>query len=225
MYPRPSGHCISHHIPAEVITLQCEVLPSRKEMDDALNYLKKQGADLVKGDLVIFDADTGYRNLGVTIYDGNKIIDLSDEPDEYGTLPQIFRVIEDGVPVDYWSDRDKTDTGRGITHNSIVWFDHSEVLQQCLQNILYSRIEGGMCAINTYFRYSGKNCRIIFDHTNETWEICNKKTLDLPDSTVSLMEERFRSQLKDTKNLLCFQTDCEFYGELPKETTLFLPIN
>src|SRR5437868_13486937 len=90
-YPRTSGKCAVHRIP--------DMKPNKHS---GLKYLLKNNVQLVKGDLIIFLTEAGYRNDGVMIYDGVKIIDLGDEPDDYGTLPKCFTPIEDGAPLNYW---------------------------------------------------------------------------------------------------------------------------
>src|SRR5438105_2678155 len=102
MYPRAGGHCFSHHIPREVVKLDDDTYFNEENARIALDFLRKGNNDLVKGDLIIFDSIESYRNEGVAIFDGEKIIDISHEPDLYGTLPQQFHVIEDEVPIKYW---------------------------------------------------------------------------------------------------------------------------
>jgi hypothetical protein len=36
------------------------------------------------------------------IYDGNLIINLCQDIDDYGSLPELFTPTEDNVPLDYW---------------------------------------------------------------------------------------------------------------------------
>lgn len=224
-FPRASGHCFSHHIPADVVTLKEEHVPRRSELDRALVYLRKQKADLVKGDLVVFDCCAGYRNTGVVIFDGEALIDLSEEPDDYGTLPMNFRVIEGGIPIDYWSWNDDTDESRGIAHNSIVWFDHSAVLEQCLQNITYGVVNGDKHAIFTTFDFNGKTYRIVFDYVDE---LMADEKIDLKsykfhkDSTKDKFLAKFHEALSKTDELLAFNFGSEFYEELPGDTTLYL---
>jgi len=71
--------------------------------------------EIVKGDLVIFTPADRYRNEGVTIFDGRRLIHLQFWPDDYGNLPSIFTPLEDGAPLDYWHALDI------IQHNDIIW--------------------------------------------------------------------------------------------------------
>lgn len=106
------------HIPAEITPTLDEGILEDEYLEAGLNYLRSINASIKYGDMVIFDKIAGYRNDGVAIYDGTKIVDLASEPDDYGNLPQQFKVLEAPhyFPIDYWKD--------SIAHNSIVWFDH-----------------------------------------------------------------------------------------------------
>lgn len=201
MYPRATGHCYSHHIPGNIVTPVEEHLPSEEEMHQALQYLRKIDADLVKGDLVIFDAVQGYRNTGVTIFDGTNVIDLSDEPDDYGTLPKVFRVIEDGVPIRYWEYVDDTNEGRGIAHNRIVWFDHSKVLQQCLTNITFGLVDDKQQNIHTTFYYEGQHYKIIYEVYDE--------------ADIVRYQHELTSRLSDVTQLVDFEYEGETIQGIP----------
>ena len=75
--------------------------------------------DLRRGDMVRvveFEGDDDsncYRNEGLFIFNGRKIIPLDISIDEYGHIPEEFSYPE--FPVDYWSDI--------VTHNTIVPVD------------------------------------------------------------------------------------------------------
>jgi hypothetical protein len=222
MYPRQQRHCVCHHIPANEIILAVESVPSRHEMDLALRYLRKNGADLIKGDLVIFDANAGYRNDGVTIFDGNQIVDLYAEIDDYGSLPPTFHVIEEDVPISYWKDIDETDIGRGIAHNNIVWFDHRLVREQCIRNIQYKVIEGGKYAIFTTFNFNGHNYRIIYDYVDDLYDFIDKNTYylqtdPLRTDTVTMFQEKLMRN-----KLFPFDYESESYAEANDDFTLFV---
>ena len=209
MYPRSTGHCYSHHIPQEVVTPIEDYEQSEEELQLALQYLRENQSDLVKGDLVIFDATAGYRNNGVSIFDGVYIINLDDSPDEYGNLPQQFRVIEDGVPITYWEYVDDTDNGKGVDHNLIVWFDHSKVLQQCLSNIGTSDLGTDTMQVFTTFTYDGKDYRIVYQYPE-----------DLDDSVEIL--EMFRTKLRNCDHLCPFDYRSQEHETLDDGNTLFM---
>lgn len=131
--------------------------PSRKEMDELLSVLKsKPDVDLQWGDLVVFANTIAYRNDGLTIFDGEKLVDLFPEPDEYGSLPPNFRVLEKHpvtdqvVPITYWHRGDLRDS-RFITHNSIVWFDHRKFSKELLSNLTYDETRYNKPALYTWF--------------------------------------------------------------------------
>lgn len=165
MYPRESQHCLSHHIPASIVSPD-DINISQDEYELALNYLRSGDFDIRKGDLVVFDTISGYRNDGVSIFNGTDIIDLDCyENNDYGYLPSSFRVIEDGISINYWKPDYKNVNVNGITHNNVVWFDHRLVRDQCLKNLQYGTVNEGVNAIFTTFTYLNSIYRIIFDYT------------------------------------------------------------
>lgn len=103
-------------------------------LDNAIKKLLFLKVDLVRGDLICFEGIHCYRNTGICIFDGKKLLNLSFEYDEYGHLPKKFHVINNNVPIQYWSW-----AHRGIDHNSIIWFDQTQVKQQCLDNIVFGK--------------------------------------------------------------------------------------
>jgi hypothetical protein len=159
VFPRPR-FCGSHLITQDLIIASDEVLTPH-HLERALNYLQENRADLVKGDLIVFEALSGYRNQGIAIYDGEEIIGLNYSLCDYGALPLKFRVIEEGVPLDYWIGGEVN-----LGYNSIVWFDHSLVRVQCLENLTYARLseEGGKYAIFTSFSADDRGYQIVFSN-------------------------------------------------------------
>lgn len=220
-YPRDIGHCLCHHIPN--IVFDDENNPTEEELIKGLNYLNKNKINLIKGDLIIFNKHDGKKNKGTKIFDGENILNLDNEPDHYGTLPKIFKVIEDNVPIHYWTDFDNDKSERGIAHNYIVWFDHTKVLDQCLNNIIYARVEGNVYAIYTHFKYNNKNYRIVYDHIDDTYNYLNKDTLEIPYNMIDNLKNKFKHQISKTNTPITFTTNAEyFYEHLPKESTLYL---
>lgn len=85
-----------------------------KYHDYILEHIKSRNyMDLKRGDIVAHEF-LGYRNSGRLIYTGEKIIDLSDEHDDYGNVPKEFKAITEFEP-NYWCDR--------IYHNFYIWLD------------------------------------------------------------------------------------------------------
>lgn len=195
--PRATGKCGIHlvaevilensgiTIPVSIQDLEDDV--KQKLLDNALTYLKDIVDDLIRGDLVLFEGMYDYRNDNLAIYNGEKIIELADEPDDYGTLPSEFRVIEQGVPIDYWhnvpmkhygcdSESDSeyksetpseinTSESKGIEHNTFVWFDHKLLGEISESDFEYGWMEDyGKYGVYLGFKYGDKDYRIIFEY-------------------------------------------------------------
>ena len=101
--------------------------------DSEHEFLRKELRDAIKAELVdeelsfgdfIFDEAwpmSGYRNNGLYMWDGDDVIHLNSDIDEYGSLPDDFKVWEPHpekgfiIPLLYWG---------AIDHNTYVNFDH-----------------------------------------------------------------------------------------------------
>ena len=100
--------------------------------------------------------NSGYRNDGIAIFDGEKIINLDFESDDYGTLPSQFTVLQltttgHRYPVNYWHDVFQ-EGWLGLTHNHYVWFDHRPYIDQCTTNVIYDdQLFPGKYAMYTHF--------------------------------------------------------------------------
>ena len=163
-------HCKTHTIPNDIIVLQDPVEPSIQELEETLAYLTSQNIKPEFGDLIEFEQYSGYRNDGIAIFDGEKIIDLAHEPDDYGTLPQIFRVFEkypNGKIFNqfYWHNVFEDNYGRwkGITHNNIIWFDHCRYAAQIIKNIRYDNLlyDGKFSVYTDFINDDGENIKIV----------------------------------------------------------------
>jgi hypothetical protein len=75
---------------------------------------------LKRGDIIRFrlDSFSEERNFGKFIFDGEKLIALDMTIDEYGNLPEEFKVINE-FPILYFTE--------SITHNNIVYSDIKDV--------------------------------------------------------------------------------------------------
>jgi hypothetical protein len=158
-FPRKEGKCKLFRIPNEVFYTTDEVYEvSEVGLAKGLEYL--QNEDLVFGDLVEYEYVMNgepkgrYRNDGLVIYDGEKLVNLYRNLDEYGSLHIIFQVIRKGVPLDYWNDF--------IDHNYYVWFDISPVYEEINDNI---DREGE--SIFTYFHYENEKYYIALINNGE----------------------------------------------------------
>ena len=172
-YPRSSKHCMAHHIPESVSSPDyTEGLLNEEDFNIVIKYLDDIDADVVKGDLIIFDSEVGYINNGKAIFNDQKIMDLDYDIDDYGALPKEFHVIENDVPIKYWEDKYEEQQFKGlhvigIDDNTIVWFNHSLVRDECLANIQYGIVEDNEYGIYTTFIYDGKEYKIILDYTDD----------------------------------------------------------
>src|SRR3989344_1722726 len=130
---KTNGKATVHHI----TSLKCETdqFATKEELFKAKACLTKPK----RGDLVVFDQNAGYRSDGVCIYDGENVVNLACEPDEYGTIPKQFKVLgEEKFSTDYWVVYDD----KWGWHNNHVWFDYRPYLSQILENIRYDKIDG-----------------------------------------------------------------------------------
>jgi len=98
-------------------------------LNNILDKLYKLNIDLVRGDLIYFKYSGKYSNQKSYIFDGCNIVSLEYEYDNDGTLPEEFTIINNGVPINYWSNNG------GVLNNDIVWFDHTTVKDQLFNNI------------------------------------------------------------------------------------------
>jgi hypothetical protein len=207
-FPRKDGHCHNHDVKKFVDSLDNDIVfYPNKMLSLILDHLYQINVDLVRGDLIFIDGIKTYRNNGIYIFDGCQIVFLDYTIDDYGSLPKEFKVINNGVPIDYWISKKENGlkTMRGIEHNRIMWFDPSSVRQQLINNVKVEEIgEYGSridLEISTTFIYNKKLYTILYDSKN-------------PDAF------KFINILK-TKDLLMFNNDEneEYY----KNNILILP--
>lgn len=164
-FPRKNGHCAAHDISGFLISLLPDDFPiedyqdelyndNRDILDKVLNKMLELKIDLVRGDLICNGLNE-YRNDGVCIFNGEKIIPLNYEIDDYGSLPSEFTVINDNVPIRYWEDSEKY---KGIDHNCHIWFDiDDDIRKQLVENIDIDKY----CTIYTTFILNNKKYYII----------------------------------------------------------------
>ena len=69
------------------------------DLKKGLNYLQKKVPQIQRGDLVHFSSEGDYRNDGLTIFDGLKLVELDTDVIDYGALPVIFCPITEGKPL------------------------------------------------------------------------------------------------------------------------------
>jgi hypothetical protein len=205
-FPRKSGRCAVHTIPETVIKGDhgnWEEIFNETSLNIALSYLKQNDAELAKGDLICFLCINGYRNDGIAIYDGQKIIELDYEIDDYGSLPNIFQVISGGVPVNYWHQYDNNDIHCYISHNTIVWLNLDSILPNsgmsmrdlCLGSICWEQMGDKFCISASFGKY-----KIILDTEVD----------ENPEGKIKLLRE-LGEILKDSEPLLQLQCDSAYF--------------
>jgi hypothetical protein len=222
VFPR-SRFCGHHLIPRDSFDFEDNDQLTQDHFDLALIYLQEiKQADLVKGDLIVFEALSGYRNSGLAIYDGSKIIDLDYEIDDYGALPQSFRVIEDGIPLDYWAKGEVN-----IGHNNIVWFNHTLVREECLKNLTYGLLDdekGKKYAIFTTFLMNHQEYRIVLSyHIDDCLVgggIMNEDDYHFHDEEVATIRLKQLRRILSADKLVPFSIESDFYSG--NSTTLYL---
>jgi len=118
-----------------VISEKYSDFPEWSEKIDEIILKTSVPAGAEVGDLIVEQNVAGYRSDGVYIVGHcGKIISLSDEPDDYGTLPKEFRIwkfvnTRTGKKVnhDYWHGALARDTKYNAGwHNNMVYFDPSD---------------------------------------------------------------------------------------------------
>lgn len=117
MTQRSVSDAFIHIIPENIVKAN----PGDVELDEyfqkAMSYLLETKADLKRGDIVLLESISGYRNDGKCIFNGEILENLYQEIDDYGSVPPEYKVIDE-FPVGYWAN--------SIDHNNIVWFDPTQ---------------------------------------------------------------------------------------------------
>jgi hypothetical protein len=90
----------------------------QRDLDNDKNNLNESMAGIRRGDLVVLAEAAGYRNDGKFIYDGERIVPLAFDADEYGHLPPAFLAITEFEPM-HWHSL--------ICHNSYVYADFGQL--------------------------------------------------------------------------------------------------
>ena len=181
-----------------------------------VHLLSEKDPQIKFGDLVIIDQPYEYRNDGVSIYDGEKIIDLETDYDGYGALPSKFRVLEapHHFPLNYWHSR--SDKKRRIAHNRIVWYDYKKNIDEILSSL---KPLGEKCFVSNFKAPDGKTYRFVYEFYNDYEEMVNPwipdkeavsnslngilmrpthpKTPEITPESVEKMKEHYKKRLED----------------------------
>lgn len=100
-------------------------------------YLEEHSIEVKQGDVIELICESGYRNTGVFLYDGEKVINLYAEVDDYGSVPPEMKILDFKAPAEKFFEP-KHWLGE-IDHNSIVWFDTEPYREQLIASISYEQ--------------------------------------------------------------------------------------
>lgn len=131
--------------------------PSDASPEQRRQIIQSLGPNLKKGDVIAYYQNIGYRNEGKAIFDGNDIIPLYYDADDYGSVPPAVFVGDDGLKATHWQrpvvvysdgrvvyddtklmytiSKDIIYQGPLIAHNSIVWVDGKKHRKEIVGNI------------------------------------------------------------------------------------------
>jgi len=193
-------YCAVHSIPQGAICIDDIYVPSEDELDQVTKYLKEHNYNVKYGDLIELTEYSGYRNTGIFIFDGTKVIDLESDYDDYGALPRIFKVLQKNEygftpSLFYWHNP----LGKGISHNNIVWFDHYDYIDEIKKNITCDGLLSNGKNIYTWFNLVDTN-EIIYIVLDE-WLEEDDKT----ENTINLLKTWLINKL-DTREQVQFTT-------------------
>jgi hypothetical protein len=171
-------------------------------------YSEKYFENIKRGDLVILERDR-YRNDNVYIHDGNKLIDLSNHPDQYGNIPECFSVINE-FPITYW--------GENIDHNTLVPFNHKHFISEILDNLsLFHQETNDETKLHTELRIKINDNKITYRPENSYMYILrscvtvNENEYSLYYSFNSYFREYSLEELKELLSLLLNNTEYLYY--------------
>lgn len=156
-------------------------------------FLASEG--IRRGDVVHLEAADNYRNTGKYIYDGYRIINLNYDYDEYGAVPNEFKVIDE-FPIHYWTSV--------IAHNGIVHFNSDPYVDEILDHL--EKIDAN--DIEIY--------KSIFTHANGTSYTTFFIYEDGPEG-----EEKIHDDLQSHVFDAFDDMGCEEIGDYDPDTTLF----
>ena len=119
-------------------------------------YIKKQVREynpefvnIARGDVVIIENESGYRNNGEFMWNGKKVIKLYTEVDDYGSVPPEIEIADDNDFTAYsWQNL--------VDHNNYVWYSPEirDRIKDSLNENLSAQINirGAMWTFSVVFR-------------------------------------------------------------------------
>jgi hypothetical protein len=176
--------------------------------------------ELSFGDFIVDGAwpMSGYRNEGIYMWDGDDVIHLDWDIDEYGSLPYDFEVWkrhpEDGfiIPLRYWD---------FIEHNNFVRFDHRPYVKDMViryDNILLD----GLYTLNATW----DNVHfIVFSPSEKGYEHKENMVKPLDDNVLELRKNKFADMLNEDELIFEYEPDqTEHGGPVINYNIIYLPI-
>lgn len=128
-----------------------------------------------------------YRNDGLFIFDGEHVCELEFDLDEYGHLPEKFRLFENGInELDYWSE---------IAHNGYVWVN----IDQHAEITYTNNLVPGKAGIYTSFMVGDQQILVVADYVDLCYELEGDVADDLALRDPEPYIEKFRHHLKCEK--------------------------
>ncbi len=214
---RSVNHCYTHYVNFKA---EDENQLTDEEAKEILMILNDSDIDLRRGDLISTHAEHGYRNQEISIYDGVNIVNLCYDYDDYGCVPEQFKVIQE-FPINYWKDDWKISDvrKRGIDHNNIVWFDHNIVKDQCIKNITHKIVNDGKYGAITQFTYNDKIYYIVLDEDGEdAYE-------EFLENNTAVTIQLLKNKLLEYLNLHCivFESESQVYSN-QENNILFISV-
>jgi len=165
--------------------------------------------DAIRGDFIIMTKPyhTEYvrfdKEYKLFIFDGLRLLDLENDGihnTKNDLLPKEFKVIENNIPINYWYNKQLNKWC--IFYIYSVWFDHSSVKDQYLNNIKYgpSLDNSEQYSLYTNFKYNEDNyyifCNYFCYDGHESGEHINTLTYDIEnEDTKELIINKFREIL------------------------------
>lgn len=231
--------CDVYHIPQDSINItQQEFYNIDNYISNTISYLCSNNIQLVKGDLVVYECipdyiyndtylkdvlhnikDWNFSSIGrkILIFNGKNLIHLDYTLNEMGSLPTLFKVLNDNTPITYWSN----------TLDSIIWFDHNEVKVDCIKNIKYREFNtnnGPKFSFVTFFIYNSVTYYILFNYVNSPDYINSKDKKDnykITDKKVYIqIYTCFMNILNKTQ--IVFNSECLDYYNIIYDNILFI---
>lgn len=157
-FPRPEGSAYVHDMSKldnvlEISKIDKSCLNLTILLDDLLDRLYVLNLKLIRGDLIIFDYHDNNYYDNAYIFDGNKIIEFDQE---LLSLPKEFEVINNNVPLLYWTDLNTKTHNMAIPeYVNFIWFNIELIRDELFNNIDFDS------EMFTHFVFNGRKHKIF----------------------------------------------------------------